>query len=221
MPLGWISAGIGAINAVEGLFGGGGSSSSGAAAKSTQQQYDIQNRSMNLAESQWSWQTMYDAKLSDLINNPSQMHNIPGYDQAIGDAVQATGRQYAAGGRNLTPGMEEAQIRAGAGVASDFFMKQEQFLASVAGLNVNPASAYGTASGAGAQGFGQTGTLQNSVGQALGPGGAISNLWNKFTGIGGTTTTITDPFYGYNPGSAGSGAISDLSGMIPSINLGG
>jgi len=52
-------------------------------------------------------------------------------------------------------------------------------------------------------------------------GGLLGAIGGLFGGSGGGgSTRISNPFYGYNPMSAGSGNISNLTNMMPNINFG-
>ena len=124
-----ITSGIGIIN---GLFGGGGSQAQG----------QISSQAAAIGNQQNQNQQYYNTQLQNLMANPSSVTQQPGYQFAMDQAITNTGRQYAAGGRNMTPGMEEAQLMAGAGVAQNFFTSQEQLLAGIAGLQFNPADQY-------------------------------------------------------------------------------
>ena len=170
-----ITSGLGIIN---GLFGGGGSQAQG----------QISSQAAAIGNQQNQNQQYYNTQLQNLMANPSSVTQQPGYQFAMDQAITNTGRQYAAGGRNMTPGMEEAQLMAGAGVAQNFFTSQEQLLAGIAGLQFNPAAAFQTSSNAGTAAAAQNSSAFGQLGASLSPGsngqpgGAIYQAYNKIFG---------------------------------------
>lgn len=105
------------------------------------------------------YRAQYAAQLNQLMQNPSQIQNTPGYQAAI----QAVERQMGAGGQ-LGGGMEAAALGQ---IGGQLFQQQFNNLSSLSGANINPAVASNALLQAQQMGSQATGQM----------GSALASLW--------------------------------------------
>jgi hypothetical protein len=158
----------------------------GAGLYESSQQQGIENQALGIASSQNSRQAYSFQQLQSLISNPGSFFSSPVYQAAFGQGTQAVTRQEASGGF-LNSGNEATALQAyGQSFGASQLLSQEQLLASMSGTSANPASALGTASGAGATSFNQLGTLLAALGQS----GSMFN--GGYSGVAGMDTGSYD-----------------------------
>lgn len=177
-------------------------------AYSVSQQGSIAGQQMGIAQSQlameqqlYNDQGTYRTQLNQLLADPSSVTKLPGYQFNLDQGAETVARQYASnpGGAGAA-----ALTRYGQDYASSAYLQQAQLLASLSGLQQNPA-AYGSNANSGAAGAASTqGMTFNEMQQLLAQGGAVAKLF----GPGGTFGSAGTPA---NPGTGQMGP----GGMSP------
>lgn len=173
------------------------------------------------------YRPMYGAQLLQLMQNPSSVSQLPGYQFLMDQGTQAIARGAAGpGGTGYGSGQMNADLmKYGQGLADQFYQQQVATLSNLAGAGITPANAAQTLAAqggaAGSLGAGITG-LQNTIGmlQKLFPGGTDP------TATGGTVTApMTYPSGGTMqtgvPDWMGwQGSTADAGGGVPSWGTG-
>lgn len=186
--------------------------------------YGLYNSSQQNSEAQTIYQQSnpfgayrptYGAQLLNLIQNPSSVSSLPGYQFLMGQGAQAIDRSSAAAGA-LGSGQEMTELtQYGQGLADQFYNQQVSTLAHLAGADISPANP--------AQ------ALQAAAGTQAGIGSDVAGLLNSLPGgisaigsaVGGVSNLLSKLFPG---SSSSSGAAqltnSDFSSLDPySYNL--
>jgi hypothetical protein len=146
----------------------------------------------------------YGADLLSLMQDPSSVTSLPGYQFQMNQGVQAIDRSAAApGGTGFGSGAEGAALtQFGQGLASNFYNQQVQTLAGLAGANISPSGMPGAiqAQGGAATGLGSNivglgnnlGRAYNTVSGWMSPSVSTGSLdWSGATGAGSTLDTST------------------------------
>lgn len=115
-------------------------------------QAGIAGSAESLASAQFGNQQWYNQQLQNLIMNPSSWTGSSIFNNALNIGSQAVSRQQIAGGFGGSGNSAIALEQYGQGTALNSLQAQEQLLMQGAGVNVNPASALSTASGAASTG---------------------------------------------------------------------
>jgi hypothetical protein len=137
-------------------------------------------------------QQQYAKMLNDLIANPQSVTSLPGYDFNKSQGEQAVARQMAGSGF-LGSGNEAIALEQyGQNYATSAYQTQASLLASLAGLNVNPTSGLGTASGA-LSGASAANSAGNSSLQQLLATLTFASGSGIFNQGGGMNTTPSNP----------------------------
>lgn len=134
-----------------------------------------------------AYRPQYAAQLSNLMNNPSSVTNLPGYQFLLGQGTAAIDRSSAApGGVGFGSGAAGMQLEQyGQGLADQFYQQQIQTLMGLSGANIQPSSPF-----QGLQGMAGAG---NIVGQGLGGVNSTLNLLSKlFPGTSASSLTGID-----------------------------
>jgi len=167
----------------------------------------------------------YGADLLSLMQDPSSVTSLPGYQFQMGQGVQAIDRSAAApGGTGFGSGAEGAALEQfGQGLASNFYNQQVQTLSGLAGANIGPGGMPGAiqAQGGAATGLGSNivglgnnlGRAYNTVSGWMSPSVSTGSLdWSGATGAGSTLDTST----GALAASQGAGISSGIDAGISS-----
>ncbi len=88
----------------------------------------------------------YQDQIADLSNNPDKVSNLPGYQFGLKSGNQALQRQLAAQGRTGSGGELAALKQFNQAYAGDYLNREQQRLASLAGMNWNTGMGYQGAS---------------------------------------------------------------------------
>lgn len=171
----------------------------------------IANQQLNMSKSVFGEQQGFESQLANLVNNPSSVTSLPGYQFQLDQGSDTVAREMAAGGF-LNSGTEAAGLtQYGQGQAQSAYQQQVNVLSGLAGITA-PTSATSAASGA-------SGTQNNNFNQlssvlaSLGYGGY---KLGSATGLGGSAGPNIDL------ANASEGeAIGDLSGSLSGQIMGG
>ena len=162
------------------------------------------------------YRPQYGAQIQDLMNNPSSVQNLPGYQAQMNQGIQAVQRGDAAQGKSLS-GQEQIDLQnLGQSQQSSYFNTYLQQLMNLSGANQNPAAGWNAANQA-------TQNQTNAYGQIAGGLSNLSSIYGN-SGVGG----------GSSGGSSGdsivyTGGMNDYfntsggyspTGGLPSIGLG-
>jgi len=115
-------------------------------------QNGIAGQAQGLAQAQWNSQLWYDKQLQSLVQNPGSWLTNPTFQAGLNQGLQGVQRTETAQGYGGSGNEAAALEQYGQSQALGSLFQQEQILGSVSGLQVNPATALGTASGAAATG---------------------------------------------------------------------
>jgi len=131
-----------------------------------------------------SQQPQYQAMLSELLNNPSSVTKLPGYQFNLQQGLGALQSQEAATGNLSSGGADIAAVQYGQNYATSAFNNYEQMLAQLGGFtSANPgaaASAYTSAMNGDTSGTG-------GIGSAV----SVLGLQQLFGGGSGATTAAS------------------------------
>ena len=121
-----------------------------------------------------AYRGVYGQQLLNLMQNPSSVTSLPGYQFLMGQGTQALDRSAAApGGTGFGSGAEGAALETfGQGLADQFYNQQVSTLSGLAGANINPSSPASAIQTAGAAATG----LGSSI---TGLGSNLGNMLNK------------------------------------------
>jgi hypothetical protein len=170
-----------------------------------------------------AYRPMYGAQLAQLMQDPSSVANLPGYQFLMGQGTEAINRQAAGpGGVGFGSTADKALLEQyGQGLADQFYQQQVQTLSGLAGANITPANA--------AQMMASTGAAQGSMGAGLQSTlGSAANLINRFFPQAPTTDAYGNPISSpqslYTPTAGSPGFPSyigqpDFSGMGPTTGM--
>ena len=111
-----------------------GVASAGAAIYGSTKSAGIANAELGMAETTFNEQQGYASQLQQLINNPSSVTSLPGYQFQFNQGSQAVARQMAASGFGGSTNEADALTQFGQGLASSFYQQQSSLLASLSGL---------------------------------------------------------------------------------------
>lgn len=136
-----------------------------------------------------SQQPQYQAMLSELLNNPSSVTKLPGYQFNLQQGLGALQSQEAATGNLSSGGADIAAVQYGQNYATSAFNNYEQMLAQLGGFtSANPgaaASAYTSAMNGNTGGTGAIGSAAAALG--------LENLFGGgSTAAAGTTAATSD-----------------------------
>lgn len=178
MPLGWVaaagtlvSAGVGAYNAAN--------------------QAGIQGDAQGMADTQFGEQQHYASILQNLIDDPTTVTRLPGYDFNFQQGTDAVAREMGASGF-LGSGNEAIGLtQYGQGYAMSTFNQYAGLLSSLSGLQTSSPNSnlLNTSSSAGQTSFNQTGQLLASLGYMYGAPGSGVTPQGTIAGGGGNTTS--------------------------------
>jgi hypothetical protein len=182
-----------------------------------------------------AYRPTYAADLLNLIQNPSSVTSLPGYQFQMGQGVQAIDRSAAApGGTGFGSGAEGAALaQFGQGLASNFYNQQVGVLGNLAGAGISPTGMTGAiqAQGGAASGFGSNiaglgnnlGNAYNTVSGWMNPVSTSSLDWGgTYSGLDSSTGALAasqgaDISSGIDAGisgaSAAGGAASDVGDL--------
>src|SRR5580700_5745402 len=175
-----------------------------------------------------AYRPTYAADLLNLIQNPSSVTSLPGYQFQMGQGVQAIDRSAAApGGTGFGSGAEGAALtQFGQGLASNFYNQQVGVLGNLAGAGISPTGMTGAinAQGGAASGFGSNiAGLGNNLGNAYNTVSTSSLDWGgTYSGLDSSTGALAasqgaDISGGIDAGisgaSAAGGAASDVGDL--------
>lgn len=186
MPLGWVAAAAAVGSTVEGAI-------------NASNQNDIANTQLGMSQTVFGEQQQYEGQLWNLINNPSSVTMLPGYEFQMQQGSDSVAREMASRGM-LGSGNEAAALtQYGQGLASSFYGQQASLLAQLAGITspTNANSAAQGASQANNNAFNQWGSVFSSLGYL----GAMNSGAGSFT-----------PYMGA-PTSAGVGGVGTFGAM--------
>jgi hypothetical protein len=188
MPLGWVAA--------AGLV-----VSAGVGAYDAYQQTGIQDTAEGMAQTQFGEQQQYAGMLNNLINDPSSVTSLPGYQFNFNQGADAVSREMGAAGLGGSGNEGIALTQYGQNFATSALTQQEQLLSQLSGLQTTSSNSnlLNTSSNAGQQSFNQTGQLLASLGYMNGGYGG-SGGFNSAAANGGVI-----PGGGGNTMSAGGG----------------
>lgn len=145
------TGGGGGLSGIAGLFAGGGSSGGGGGGgfgnllSAAGGIYGLMNANQlqGMAKDAFSqanpfggYRAMYGQQLADLMNNPSSVTSLPGYQFEFGQGQQAVERgmsKYRDSGNEAIALQEYGQ-----GFAGQYLQQQEQLLSGLAGANITP-----------------------------------------------------------------------------------
>lgn len=184
---------VGAVTAAVAAVG-----SLGLAAYSMSQQQSMANDQKSMANNQfglekdlYNQQGKYRTQLDQLMADPGSVAKLPGYAFARDEGATTVARQGAA---NPGGGGAAALTRYGEDYASSAYQQQAQLLASLSGLNQNPAS------------YGQVGT-QGAANASDSQGRSFAQL-QQLLAQGGATAKMFGPQGSYSSaGTPGSGNV--------------
>jgi hypothetical protein len=165
MPLGWVAAAGLAVSA-------------GVGAYDAYQQTGIQDTAEGMAQTQFGEQQQYAGMLNNLINNPSSVTSLPGYQFNFNQGADAVSREMGAAGLGGSGNEGIALTQYGQNFATSALTQQEQLLAQLSGLQTTSSNSnlLNTGSNAGQQSFNQTGQLLASLGYMNGGYGGSSGF---------------------------------------------
>jgi hypothetical protein len=175
--------------------------SAGVAAYSASQQGSIAGQQEGMAQTVFGEQQGYAQQLASLINNPSSVTSLPGYQFNFGQGTDAVTREMASSGFSGSGNEAIALTQYGQGNAQNTFNQYASLLSSLAGLSspVNPTGALGGASSANTAGY-------NQYGGALASLGFMAGQNNSGAGLGGFGG-------GWGGGGGSSGWIPNSGGL--------
>lgn len=163
--------------------------------RAARQQGRAGDQMAELSRVQAERQGYYDQQLRDLLADPSQIYQDPGYQESFRQGQQAVERSAAAGGFTGSGNAAIALQRFGQSFASDYMRQQQQLLASLSGAQFNPASAasgaagaYGGAAATNIGAFGQLGSALANLGYTFGGGGSGGGGSGSAGGFGTSTS---------------------------------
>jgi len=141
----------------------------------------------------------YGADLLKLMQNPSSVTKLPGYQFLMDQGTEAIARTAAApGGKGYgSGGMDADLIKYGQGLADSFYQQQVGTLSHLAGADISPANPFQALQGM----AGASNILGSSVGGiAGGLPGSISLLSRLASGFGGGGSSDATPYWAGAPG---------------------
>lgn len=199
---GVVSAVTGAVGLGESLFGGG--SSGGGGGGSTSTTYDPYG----------PYRTQAAQQLNSLMNNPSSVMGLPGYQQQLQQGIQTTNRGMAASGQ-LQSGQEQAALmNLGQNTFGSYYNAQLANLMQLSGASQSPAAAGQAQTQANlARSNIQTQNLQNMAGGA----GALVGGINQ--GINAWGNTSSSPQYANANAQMSAWNTQDFSGSNASAGM--
>lgn len=172
----------------------------------------IANQQLDMSKSVFGEQQGFEQQLATLVNNPSSVTSLPGYQFQFDQGSDSVAREMAAGGFLNSGNEATALTEFGQGEAQSAYQQQVNVLSGLAGITA-PTSATSAASGAG--------TTQNnnfnqlsSVLASLGYGGY---KLGSATGIGSSSAGPNIALANASEGEA----IGDLSSSLSSSIMSG
>jgi len=193
--LGTAATGGGLSSAISSIFGGGGGSGMSSISSTVsnllglgQSIYGLVSspspsqagqQAQQMVDPFSAYRPQYAAQLSNLMQNPSSVTSLPGYQFELGQGTQALERTLAAKGQQQSGQEQIALQQYGEGLAGKYYQQDLQNLMTLSGAGVAPT--YGGTAGIAAA---------NAAGanQAQNIGGLIGGLQNIFSG--GTVSGI-------------------------------
>ena len=158
-----------------------------------------------------AYRPQFAQQLVSLMQDPSSVTSLPGYQFQLDQGVQAINRGAAGpGGTGRGSGAEAAALdQYGQGLASSFYNNQINTLAQLAGANISPANPFNALQGLGGA---ATSTGQSIAGLSSGLSGTLNLLSKLFPGSSNSGTDL-DQFYGPNNPDAVTGTPIDLQNL--------
>lgn len=154
-------------------------------------QLGVENTQLGMEQQLFGEQQGYADQLNKLMADPSSVTSLPGYQFNLDQGAETTARQFAA---NPGSGAEGAALtQYGQNYASSAYTQQAQLLASLSGLNQNPAALGGAANTAGANGISGSATSFNQLQQLLAQSGGLVGKFGSGGSFGGAGTPATMP----------------------------
>lgn len=148
-----------------------------------------------------AFRPLYGQQLLQLLQNPSSISKLPGYQFTLDQGVGAIDRSAAApGGKGFASGGEMTDLmKFGEGLASQYYFQDAELLAQLAGANINPANA--------AQMLYAAGGAQSSTGSSIrglaNDANNIYKIYNQFAGGSGADLSTAGDV----------GSVMDTSGL--------
>lgn len=174
-----------------------------------------------------AYRGIYGNQLLQLMQNPSSVTSLPGYNFQLDQGVAALDRSaLAPGGVGQGGGLDTQLTQYGQGLASSFYNNQVQTLSGLAGANIPPANPAQALQGVGGAATGLGSSIAGVAGKLPGAVQSISNLLQGGGPTGGGLTGdpslysgMTDPstgapyFLSNDPGLSYAGGGLDASGI--------
>ena len=113
-------------------------------------------------------QNYYNDQLKALMADPGSFFSNPVFTAARDQGLQATERQMAAGGFNMSGNMTSALMQQGQSFAAGQLLSQEQLLADLSGAKQNASEARNSSTAAQGQSFNELAAVMQGVGQVAG-----------------------------------------------------
>lgn len=163
------------------------------------QQLGMMNSQLDLEKNLFGQQQQYRDQLSTLMNDPSSVTKLPGYQFNKQQGEESVARQFAG---NPGGGGSAALMRYGQDYASGAYGQQVQLLAQLSGISQNPASYGSVGVGAGGNAVSSSANSFDSMMRVLSEGGSVAKLFGPKGAFGaaGTPTNPGTPGAGMGPG---------------------
>lgn len=134
----------------------------------------------------------YAKQLDDLMQNPSSITKLPGYQFQLDQGTEAVTRKMAATGFGGSGNMAAELMEYGQGLASSFYGQQTNLLASLSGLlSQSPAQHEAVAQAGHNSAFDQMGQVLASLGYGA---GQIGSSYGSSSGNMGGLSTAADGY---------------------------
>lgn len=181
----------------------------GLTAYNTVQSHKTASTATGMAQTQFGEQQGFASQLQQLIQNPSSVSQLPGYQFQMGQGTQAVARQMGAAGLGGSDAEAMALMRYGQGQAASFYGQQTQLLAGLSGLQAASSPAQGIAAASGAQ----TAATQQEASMFGAMGGMMqAGRGAGWFGSAGTPGASYNPYVNYGADVSAQSAASQAVG---------
>lgn len=160
-----------------------------------------------MAQTTFAEQQGYAQQLQALIKDPSSVSKLPGYQFQLGQGSENIARQMGATGGLGSTAEAAALSQYGQGLASSFYGQQTQLLASLSGLQVNPASMVQAATGAQQQATQSQSSMFGALGGMI-QAGRGAGWWGGSAG----TPASYNPYVNYGADTSAQAAAMQAQG---------
>lgn len=183
----------------------------GLTAYNTIQSHKTATTATGMAQQTFAEQQGYAQQLQQLVQNPSSVSQLPGYQFQMGQGTQAVARQMGAAGQGGSDAESMALMRYGQGLASSFYGQQTNLLASLSGLQAASSPAQNVSAASGAQ--------QAATQQQASMFGALGGMMQAGRGAGwfgsaGTPAASYNPYINYGVDMSAQSAANQAAGAF-------